>query len=220
MKPFAFPMTLSVKILLGSLMVASALTGRSAEQTLPSPVSQTAGGLAGSAGNPAAAVGKAVDGAVGKADKDAVFRKDLGDAKMLAKGNNIAAAEQALTRSNGFQKDTPEWHFETTQKLMQAAHDLSKEGKNSEAATRALAVQSLQHLTDVAAIAKDNATKSKAKSGSAFIQDRYLGDPTAAIASYQAALQLTPNDPAVKEALDRLQKADANLRAKIRAKTK
>lgn len=148
------------------------------------------------------------------------LRKDLDDAKGLAKGNNIAAAELALTKSNSFQKNTADWHFETTQKLLQAANDLSKEGKGSVAAVRGLAVQALQRLNDAAAATKDNGLKAKAKSDSAFIHDRYMGDPTAAIASYKAALQLAPADKNIKEALERLEKADANLRAKIRAKSK
>lgn len=144
------------------------------------------------------------------------FRKDFSDAKGLAKSNNIAAAEVALTKSNIFQKDTPDWHFETTQKLLQTAHDLSKEGTGNAASVQALATQSLQHLSDAAAATKDSAAKARAKAQSAFIYDRYMGDPTTAIATYKAALQLAPADQTVKEALDRLEKADANLRAKIR----
>jgi hypothetical protein len=145
-----------------------------------------------------------------------VYRKDLDDAKGFAKNNNIVAAEQVLTRGNAFAKDTANWHFETTQKLLQAAHDLSKEGKGNATAVRSLATQSLQRLSDAAAASKDNAVKAKAKADSAFIHDRYMGDPTTAIASYKAALQLAPTDKNVKEALERLEKADANLRAKIR----
>ena len=53
-----------------------------------------------------------------------------------------------------------------------------------------------------------------------FIQQRYVGDPAAALASYRAALALSPNDKSIKENLDRLEKSDAILRARLKQTTK
>ena len=153
------------------------------------------------------------------AEETTNFRQNLDQAKTLAKSRDIAAAEKALTKDNTAQADTPEWHMETTHKLMQAAGDLAREGNNA-AVVASLATQSLQHLNQVCAAATDSKAKANAKVSMAYIQERFQGDPVAAMASYQAALALAPNDKGAAEALERLQKADANLRAKIRSTKK
>jgi hypothetical protein len=149
----------------------------------------------------------------------AELRKTMADAKSQAKKLDVNSAEQTLTKNNVFKANTPEWHQETTRKLLHLAHDLAREG-NSTAAVTTLANQSLQHLSQMEALAKDNPTKARAKAASAYIYERFSGDPTSAIAAYKAALLLAPDDAATKEALDRLEKADANLRAKIHAPKK
>lgn len=202
--PFSLLRSRPRQLLLGSLLIATLASGRAQGQNSKAPDPSAA----------APEVGNAAEAANLANKRLADLRKDASDAKDLAKSNNIAAAELVLTKTNAFQKDTPEWHFETTQKLLQTANDLSKEGKGT--AVRALATQSLQRLNDAATATKDNAVKAKAKADAAFIHDRYMGDPTTAIATYKAALQLAPTDKNVKEALERLEKADANLRAKIR----
>jgi hypothetical protein len=142
------------------------------------------------------------------------LRKSKDDAKALAKANNVTGAENALTRTNRFQANTPEWHLETSHKLVETARELTKDGFG--AAATALVTQSLQHLNQTASIATDARTKAQAKASAAVIYERFVGDPAAAITNYQAALQFNPDDVATKEALERLQKADAALRARIR----
>jgi hypothetical protein len=143
--------------------------------------------------------------------KDAL--QSLDDAKTFAKSGNVAAVEQALTQSSAFKTNSTEWHLETTQKLIQTAHELARDGNSS--SVNAIALQSLQHLDQVALTAKNANDKSRAKATAGFVYERFIGDPTSAIASYKAAVQLNPNDKASQEALQRLQDADANLRAKI-----
>jgi hypothetical protein len=141
------------------------------------------------------------------------FRSALDDAKRAAKGHDIAKAEQSLTAFSKFKSNTPHWDIETCQALVQVANELSREG--SSGSVPAVAAQALQHLNRVDNPATDAKTRARAKAIAGYIQERYTGDPAGAIASYQASLQLDPNDAASKEALERLQRADANLRAKI-----
>lgn len=147
-------------------------------------------------------------------------RAAIDSAKALAKGNDIVAAEQALTKVSSFQANTPDWHVETTQKLVAVAHELSREGATSPATITALANKSLQHLSQVETTATDARVKANAKAMAGFIQQRYVGDPAAAITSYRAALALSPNDKSIKENLERLEKSDAILRARLKQTTK
>lgn len=142
------------------------------------------------------------------------FQSVLTNAKTLAKGQNITAAENALTVFNVSKPNTASWHMETTQKLMQIAGDLAKEGGNG-ATVNAVAQQSLSHLQQASTLAKDAPTQAQSKAAAAFIYLRYLGDPTSAITYYQAAATLAPKDPAIQQALTRLQSADAKMRARI-----
>jgi hypothetical protein len=143
-------------------------------------------------------------------------RQTLADAKGLAKKGDLAGVEQKLVALNLSKPGTSDWHMETTQRLMQTAGDLVREGSPKQ--VNAIVSQSLQHLdqaANLAKAAKDVRGQANAKVMTGFIQERFSGDAASAIASYQAALQLVPDDKATLEALDRLQKADANLRAKI-----
>lgn len=153
---------------------------------------------------PAAAVGEA--------------RKAKDDAKSLAKGGNVQAVEDTLTRSNKSLPNTAEWHVETMQKLTDIARDLAREGGGS--AVPGLATQALQHVTQANARTTDSRVKAQVQAAAAVIHEQIVGDPTAALAAYRTAVQLDPSDKGIKEALDRLERADAVLRARIQSKKK
>lgn len=59
--------------------------------------------------------------------------------------------------------------------------------------------------------------QAQAKATAAFIHERYRGDLAAAIVSYEAALLLNPTDKTSRESLERLQRIDANLKARLKA---
>jgi tetratricopeptide (TPR) repeat protein len=148
-------------------------------------------------------------------------RKILADAKTLVKGNSLAAAEAKLTSLNVAKANTADWHMETNHRLMQLADSLARDGQRS--TTKGLVTQSLQHLDEaekLALAAKDVRGQAQAKAATGKIHERYLGDPVAAIAAYQAALKLTPTDKGIEEALDRLQRSYANAQAKVKAAKK
>lgn len=173
----------------------------------------------GSPGNPA---GKGNPSTPGGQIVPVVPSNDLqtarANAKAFAKSNRLKEAEDELTRHNKMPANTAEWHYETSQKLLDLAQQLA--GDRNPSAVRGLAARSLDHLKEVSNRSIDARTRGKAKALEAVIQERMLGDPTAAIASYQAALQANPGDDGTKEALERLQRADAKLRARIQPKKK
>ncbi len=142
------------------------------------------------------------------------FNVVVASAKTQAKGKNIAAAELTLTQHNVSPPNTAAWKLETTQRLLHLAGDVARDG--DPVAAGALAAQSLQYLNQVAGLTTDTRAQASAKASAGFIHERFTGDPQAAIASYQAALKLAPDDKATQEALVRLEKADAILRSRIR----
>ena len=146
----------------------------------------------------------------------ASFQQVLNTAILQAKGNNLVAAEQTLTAQSLFAANTPEWHLETSQKLMQMTVSLAQVGK-SDQAVNAAANLALQHLNQAVLTSTDQRSQATAKASAAFIYQRYLGDPVSALNYLEAAAKLNPNDPAIQQALTRLQNADAKLRSRIQA---
>lgn len=146
------------------------------------------------------------------------LRKSVDDAKASARVNDIPAAEAAITRNSRFAANTAEWHMETTQKLADIARELSREG--SKGAVPALIARALHHVDQVAVRTTDVRARGQAKAAAAVIHEQLAGDPAAAIAAYRAAVTLDPNDAGTKEALGRLERADAILRARIQPKGK
>lgn len=141
------------------------------------------------------------------------------DAKRQAKNQDASGAEQKLTALNRAMPDTADWHVETSQRLLQLAGQLSLEG-NSKAHVTSVVTQSLAQLQQAEEKArrdKDPQVEARAKAAAGFVHERYRGDPKTAIASYEAALRVNPNDAGVKEALERLQKSLANVLAKTKA---
>jgi hypothetical protein len=143
-------------------------------------------------------------------------RKKADEAKTLAKGNNVAAAETALISLNASQTNTAAWHIETFQRLLQVADQLSREGNKS--SVTAMVNQSLSRLEQASVASRterDVRAEAQAKALIGFVHERYRGDAPAAIASYRSALQLDPDDKATKEALERLQRKSAVLEARF-----
>jgi len=138
-------------------------------------------------------------------------RKSMDDAKTLAQGNNLAAAEQTLTALNRTKPNTAAWHMETAQRLMQTAEQLAREAHPANVA--ALVASALSHLDQADALTKDARVRAAAKTLAGFIHERYRADPAAALASYQAAVQLAPDSKNAAEAADRMQKTVAKTNA-------
>lgn len=145
----------------------------------------------------------------------ATQRANIDDAKTLAKGRDVAAAEKKLMALNRAKADTPVWHLETAQRLVELADQLSREGADDSVA--ALAGRALQHLGQVETSATNANFRAAAKTMAGFIEERYLADPAAALMDYQSAAELAPTTATMaKEAADRLHRSDENLQVKAR----
>lgn len=140
-------------------------------------------------------------------------RAAVDQAKLLAASNNAADAEELLSKLNEALPDTAEWKMETAQRLMQTAEQLARDGQPDKVG--ALAARALQQLTGAEAIALDPEIRASAKALAGFIYERYLANPTAAAASYQAAVNLAPDKATqAKEAVERLKKLSDNAKEK------
>jgi hypothetical protein len=197
MKPLASPFLFLRGRLLASLLLSLTATAEGFAQAL-APV-------------PATPVAK-VDPAQTARDLE-IYRAGVGSALAHAKSGNLVAAEAALTALNKAKPNTAAWHIETSQRLTQTAEQLARSGKPTNVS--ALANSALKHLVDAEALTTDVRKKATMKSLAGFIHERYLGNPTAAQASYRAAAQLSPATAGrAQEAADRLQRIDENLRVK------
>lgn len=142
-------------------------------------------------------------------------QSSIDDAKAFAKTKDFDGVEKALTRSNLARPNTAGWHFETTRKLLETARQMTQGGDLAPSAE--LSSRALQHLAMAEAAAKDSRTKAQAKSQAAFIQLRYRGDLSTAIATYEAAAQLDPGNRGIQEALARVKETSALLEARVKA---
>lgn len=140
-------------------------------------------------------------------------RLKLDEARSLAKGNNLTAAEQILVTLNRARPNTAAWHIETAQRLLMTAEQMSHEGKTSGIAP--MTASALAHLTQAETSAPNIRTRISAKTLIGFVHERYLADPKSALASYQSAAALAPSTSTrAKEAADRLQRGAAARSAK------
>jgi hypothetical protein len=143
-------------------------------------------------------------------------RRLVDEAKALAKSGSIDGAEAKLTELNLAIADSPAWQMETSQRLLQLASTLSRE--NSAAQASAVVGRALLRLTQANEKAVETANvggRAQVAMLSGHLHERFRGDSASAIASYKAALALEPKNRAAKEALERLQRSEAVLRARI-----
>ncbi|MBI5693765.1 MAG: hypothetical protein HZC55_27135 [Verrucomicrobia bacterium] len=150
--------------------------------------------------------------------RTADFRRATVEAKDLARMQDIDGAERKLTTLNVTETGTMEWHRETAGRLIRVADELVREGARGQGA--ALANRTLQRLADCVTLAKrcgDKRSEADAKALAGWIHERYRGNIRTALAVYRDAAELAPEDRSVKEALDRLQQAEAMLNARVRA---
>lgn len=130
-------------------------------------------------------------------------RTALGTARTLAKANNTAAAEQALVALNRAKAGTSGYHRESASRLLQLAGDLSREAALTP--SRTFVARAQEHLTEAIRLARKPEELSIAHMTLGYLHERYRGDLTAALASYQAALRAMPKSTAAQEAVQRLQ---------------
>lgn len=131
------------------------------------------------------------------------YRAGMAEAKNLAAANNVAGAEQAIVKLNQTRANTASWYIQTAQRLIQTAEALNRDAKGAN--VPALINRALELLSQADRTATSPGTHAAAKALTGFLQERYLSNHTAALASYQSALALTPSSRGAKEAVARLQ---------------
>lgn len=157
--------------------------------------------------------GPAADPSAGLSDLE---KAASGRAKDKVRNNDLAGAEEVFAAVNPFESGTGPWSMRAGHGWLGLAQEMSRERdltKVPAAVTRAL-----QHFDDAAARSRakgDAAAESSARMSAGFVHERFRGDPASALASYRAAVQANPSDRAAKEALVRMEKSLANLRARL-----
>ena len=130
------------------------------------------------------------------------------EAKDNVRRGNIVAAMAGLAGFNLAARNTAEWHLENCANLMQVAEQLTREGnKRDSASVVSESLRQLQSADRAAKAADDPAARGRAKVAAGFIQERYQGDPKAALTSYQEALELNPDDTATRATYERLRRS-------------
>jgi hypothetical protein len=129
-------------------------------------------------------------------------RTGMSRAQDLAHGNSVVATEQALVALNRTKPNSAAWHMETAQRIIQIVEQLSRSGKL--ASLPALADSALKHLTQAETLAKDARIKAAAQELAGFVHERFRGNREAALASYEAAVKLSPGSGRASEAAGRL----------------
>lgn len=143
-------------------------------------------------------------------------RRLVDEAKALAKNGNIEGADAKLSELNLAVEGSPAWQMETSQRLLQLASTLSRE--NAAAQASAVVGRALLRLTQANEKAVETGNvggRAQVAMLSGHLHERFRGDSTSAIASYKSALALEPKNRAAKEAIERLQRSEAVLRARI-----
>jgi len=142
-----------------------------------------------------------VDASAAMLDVDRVAAEN---ARLAAKRGDAVAAEQFLISTNRAQPNSSWWHIETSQRLIQLAYDVPREGRST--AILSLVTSALQHLSTADSMTTDRRHKASIKALIGRIQERYLGDHAAALATFQAASELAPENPQVRQEQGRLQR--------------
>lgn len=138
-------------------------------------------------------------------DRAATRKLAEAEARALFVSGSDVAAEKKLTDASLNPKNTPEWHLEAANELLQMAFSLARLGKPGRAAQ--IARLALQHTGQVAGKGAPPALAAAADETAAFIQEKLLADYTAAKTAYQSAAQRNPQGGAAKE-VDRLNKIE------------
>ena len=144
----------------------------------------------------------AAEGIPATAAQLASERLSANQARDAAKRDDAATAEQLLTALNRAPANTSWWHVETAQRLIQLAYDVPREGRSN--VIPQIVARALQHLSTANSLAGSAAQKASIQVLAGRIQERYLGDHVAALASYRAAQVLAPDNPQASREAARL----------------
>lgn len=139
-------------------------------------------------------------------DRGAARRNAAANAKKLFAENSDETAERTLTDTNRNPKNSPEWHLESANRLVQTAFSLTRLGRPDKAVD--IARRALQHAEQAARKTSQPALAATADATAAFIHERLLADAAAAKLAYASALRRNPQSGATRD-LARLERIEA-----------
>jgi hypothetical protein len=160
----------------------------------------------------------AVPAVTPKADPAVVERAAVERAMAKAKQGDAVAAEQELLAVARGPLASSSGQLEIAQRLILLAHDSPRQ-RGQTPAVPALIASALQHLQQAEQLAANPQQKASARALAGLVQERFIGDQTAALASYRAALALAPDHPGAQRAAERLERLQAVVAAKAAGRT-
>ena len=146
---------------------------------------------------------------VQQAQLQADFRQRVAEAVVSARVLDIAAAEATLTRLNTVVSDSAQARIELASRLIHLAEKLALEGRAD--AVSALSSRALVHLAAVDASSANAKLRSSGRVIAGAIYEKYRGDISAALSSYEGALELNPESRQASENVRRLRATLARL---------
>lgn len=136
------------------------------------------------------------------------------NARAAARQGNVTLAEQLLSAVNRSTPNTAWWYFEIAQRLVHLAHDLPYQ--NNGTVIPAVVNRALQHLAQAESLTTVPRQRAAIKAFAGMVQEQFRGDHAAALASYRAASQLSPENQVAARAADRLQRTVDTVAARTR----
>lgn len=130
--------------------------------------------------------------------------------------NDAAAAEEDLAGAIVSPAGSRGWHLELAVLLMRLVHDVQQEGRCS--ILNALVSSAAGHLTQAEVLSTTRSEQAQAKALTGLLNERYIGNISAAALSYRAASQLNPNHPFARKSAERLERSEDSLRRRLASK--
>lgn len=162
---------------------------------------------------PLATLGQPSVSTAGAAETDAQrqhrfnFTDRMAQASSAARAGNSFQAEQTLLHLIRARPGTAGWEFECAQRLVHLANDLTHNAEVD--AAKPLVVSGMAHLRAAINLSDKRTLKANAYALLAGLEERYVGDVRAAIASMRLATSLDPSFLHAKNELERLERVQA-----------
>lgn len=141
----------------------------------------------------------------------------MANAKVSAKAGNTAGIDHALAGLNRARPGTANWDKRAALLLLQLTDQLRNDGRLD--LIPSLVARALAHSRQAEALATSARSRAAANALAGFINERYTGETSVAVAHYRLAMTLVPDRAVYKEAVDRLTR-HAAVAAQLHANTK
>ncbi len=146
-------------------------------------------------------------------------RAALASAEASVKRGDLSGAETIIVATNRYEPNTGKWHLTNAQQWQELATSLSAGAqRNSASVASSRALQSFAQAALVARASADGRTEAFARSGSAWIRERFSGDLKGALEDYRAAVAANPADEVSRRAAGRIERSLAVLESRLKSR--